>query len=92
MTRRAKAETPSLLAGKKAAVSIERNGLSIRVDDVDAAVAGLVAADLLAAFRLLAQQFPELIQELQPIGGYSPLDVSADDWSEEGRRKRTGFR
>lgn len=86
-TRKAK----SLLAGKKATVCLERNGLSIRVDDVPAETAGLVAADLLAAFRLLRGTYAELIQELQPVGGYAPLDVTDDDWQEDGRTRRTGF-
>lgn len=91
MARR-KPPAPSLLAGKKATVSIERNGLSIRVDDVDADVAGLVAADLLAAMRLLRTKYPELIQELQPVGGYSPVEVTDDDWAEDGSRpRRAGF-
>jgi hypothetical protein len=89
MTARRKKE-PSLLAGRKATVVMERNGLSIRVDDVEADKAGLVAADLLMAFRLLRSKFPELIAELQPVGGGYPLDVTDDDWSEEG--KRAGFR
>lgn len=89
---RARKPAPSLLAGKKATVCLERNGLSIRVDDVDADVAGLVAADLLAAMRLLKAKYPELIQELQPVGGYSPVEVVDDDWSEEGGRpRRAGF-
>ncbi len=89
MTRRKR--EPSLLAGKKAVVLLERNGLSIRVDDVDADTAGLVAADLLMAFRLLRQKYPELIQELQSVGGGYPLDVTDDDWSDDGT-KRAGFK
>lgn len=90
MTARKKKD-PSLLAGKKAVVCLERNGLSIRVDDVEADTAGLVAADLLMAFRLLRAKYPELITELQPVGGGYPVEVTDDDWSDEGR-KRTGFR
>jgi hypothetical protein len=85
-----KKREPSLLAGKKAVVCLERNGLSIRVDDVEADVAGLVAADLLMAFRLLRAKYPELITELQSVGGGYPLDVRDDDWAEEGRR--AGFK
>lgn len=88
MTR--KKREPSLLAGKKAVVLLERNGLSIRVDDVDADTAGLVAADLLMAFRLLRSKYPELIQELQPVGGGYPIEVVDDDWAEDG--KRAGFK
>lgn len=89
MTTRKKKD-PSLLAGKKAVVCLERNGLSIRVDDVDAASAGLVAADLLQAFRLLREKYPELIAELQPVGGGYPVEVRDDDWQDDSRR--TGFR
>ncbi len=88
MTARKKRE-PSLLAGKKAVVCLERNGLSIRVDDVEADKAGLVAADLLMAYRLLRQSFPELIAELQPVGGGYPLEVTEDGWADDG--KRAGF-
>lgn len=89
MTTR-KRKSPSLLAGKKATVAIERNGLTIRVDDVEADKAGLVAADLLMAVRLLRSTYPELIQELQPVGGGYPVEVTDDDWSDDG--KRAGFR
>jgi hypothetical protein len=81
-----KKREPSLLAGKKAVVCLERNGLSIRVDDVEADKAGLVAADLLMAYRLLRKSFPELITELQPVGGGYPMEVTEDGWAEEGRR------
>ena len=89
MTTR-KRKAPSLLATRKATVAMERNGLTIRVDDVEADKAGLVAADLLMAFRLLRAKYPELIQELQPVGGGYPVDVVDDDWAEDG--KRAGFR
>jgi hypothetical protein len=90
MTARKKKE-PSLLAGKKATVFLERNGLTIRVDDVEADKAGLVAADLLMAFRLLRAKYPELIQELQSVGGGYPLEVVDDEWAEDGV-KRAGFK
>jgi hypothetical protein len=79
-----------MLAEKKATVYLERNGLTIRVDDVQADQAGLVAADLLMAFRLLRRKFPELISELQPVAGGYPVEVTDDDWSDDG--KRAGFR
>ena len=88
MPRKRKA---SLLDGKKATVYLERNGLTIRVDDVPAETAGLVAADMLEAVRVLTANYPELIAELQPVAGYAPLDTREDEWAEEGRR-RTGFR
>jgi hypothetical protein len=85
MTARKKKD-PSLLAGKKAVVCLERNGLSIRVDDVEADKAGLVAADLLMAYRVLRKTFPELIHELIPVGGGNPVEVTDDDWSDDGHR------
>lgn len=86
-----KRKQASLLEGKKATVYLERNGLTIRVDDVPAETAGLVAADMLEAVRLLTKQYPELIAELQPVAGYAPLETGDDDWQDDGRR-RTGFR
>lgn len=92
MSPRKKTPDPSLLKGRKATVCLERNGLSIRVDDVDADTAGLVAADLLAVYRLLTKTYPELIQEMQPVGGYTPVSVTDDDWQDDGRAPRAGFR
>jgi hypothetical protein len=90
VTTRRKKPSPSLLEGKKATVFMERNGLTIRVDDVDADKAGLVAADLLMAFRLLRTNFPELIDILPPVEGGYPIDVRDDEWAEEGHR--AGFK
>ena len=89
-TRKRKSAGPSLLGGKRATVYLERNGLTIRVDDVEADKAGLVAADLLMAFRLLRDKFPELIAELQSVPGGYPVSVTDDDWSDDGK-KRAGF-
>lgn len=80
----------SPLTGKTASVHLERNGLSIRIDDVPAAEAACVAFDLLEAMRLMTRFAPELVPDLNPVGGYSPLDTSADDWQQDDRR--AGFR
>lgn len=90
MTRKRKVE-PSLLDGKKATVYLERNGLTIRVDDVPAETAGLVAADMLEAIRVLTTKYPELVSGPDTVPGGYPTSVTEDEWSEDGRR-RTGFR
>lgn len=84
-------KAPGSLDGKKASVCVERVGLTIRVDDVPANEAGLVAADILRAVRELTKHFPELVPELQPVPGGSPVEMPDDYW-EEGRGRRVGFR
>lgn len=91
MTARKKKPEPSLLAGKNATVFMERCGLTIRVDDVQADQAGLVAADLLMAFRLLRKSFDELTECLPDVGGGTPIPFVDDEWAEDGRGKRAGF-
>jgi hypothetical protein len=86
-----KRKVPSLLDGKKATVYLERNGLTIRVDDVPAETAGLVAADMLEAVRVLTTKYPELVTGPDTVPGGYPTPVTDDEWSEDGRR-RTGFR
>lgn len=81
MKRRAR----STLAGKKATVCLERNGASIRVDDVPASQAAAVLADMLQAYRALTEHFPELVQDLAPVPGGVPVDV-VDEWAEESHR------
>lgn len=80
----------SPVAGKKASVYLERNGLSIRIDDVDASECACVAFDLLLAMRTLTRAYGELVPELGTVGGYHALDTSDHD-DYEGRR-RAGFR
>lgn len=83
-----KPKTP--LTGKTATVQIERNGLSIRIDDVDASECAVVAYDLLLAMRLLRRSYGELTPDLNPVPGGTPLEISEDDWGDDDRR-RAGF-
>ena len=76
---------------RKASVYIERAGLSVRIDDVAPDDVAEVAAELLEAFRLLRQVYPEVIADLGTVGGGTPIEVVDDDWSDEGRG-RVGFR
>ena len=82
---------PSPLIDKKASIYIERNGLSIRIDDVAASDAGVVAFDLLQAMRLLQRTHGELVPDLGTVGGYHALSTIEDDWADDGRR-RAGFK
>jgi len=80
------------LAGRKATVCVERNGAFIRVDEVPADEAGVVLADILESFRALARKYPELILDLGSVPGGSPIDVTEDEWADEGRgKRRVGF-
>lgn len=74
-----------------ASVYIERAGLSVRIDNVATDDVAEVAAELLEAFRLLRQAYPEVIADLGSVGGGTPIDVGEDDWAEDGRG-RVGFR
>lgn len=78
----------SALAGKRACVSVERNGCSVRLEDVPASDAAAVLADLLEAFRALSEHYEELIVDLQPVPGGAPVDGDA---SEFGAKRRVGF-
>ena len=78
----------SALTDRKASVILERNGACIRVDDVPAAEAGLVLADMLEVFRLLQVKYPELVRDLEAIGGGPPIDVIDDDYADQSKRKR----
>jgi hypothetical protein len=79
----------SPLAGLKASVILERAGACVRVDDVPACEAFSVLAELLGAMRVAASVCPELVVELSPVAGYSPLDVNTDDI---GAKRKMGFR
>lgn len=79
------------LTGRKATVCVERNGASIRVDDVNAVDAAAVLADMLMAFRRLTEEFPELVIDLGSVPGGAPLQYE-DDWSWDQDRKRVGFK
>ena len=78
----------SPLADKRAVVRVERMGACIEVHDVDARQAAAVLADMLSAFRALTREFPELVQDLTPVPGGSPVDADA---SEFGAKRRVGF-
>ncbi len=73
---------------RKASVILERNGACIRIDDVPANQAGIVLGDMLKTFRLLEKKFPELIRELDAVNGGTPVDVTDDDYAEQGQQKR----
>jgi hypothetical protein len=93
LTRQAKmaAKKRSALTGRKSCIVVERAGASIRVDDVPAKDAALVVAEILAGFRAISKKYPEVIPDLEPVGGSTcATDVRDDDWAEEGR-KRVGF-
>ena len=81
------------LGGLKASVILERSGACVRLDDVPAADAFTVLAGLLDAMRVAQAAYPELIAELSPVAGYSPLEVRDDEYAEQGRiPRRVGFR
>lgn len=87
MTRRAK-DT------RKATVYVERNGACIRVDDVPLADAPDALTEILDAFRVIAKKYPEVIPDLEPVGGGAAIDVTEDDWAESKtpKKRRLGFR
>jgi hypothetical protein len=78
------------LAGRTASVEVSRNGATIRLDDVPADQAGTVLGDLLTAFRILTKKHPELIVQLDAIGGGGALEVNDGD-EYETKEKRVGF-
>lgn len=88
MPRAKRPAPPSPLTGLKAKVMIERNGATVCVEDVEARDAFTVLAELLEAMRVATKHYPELTQELQPVGGGSIEYTDEDDW--EGRR--VGFK
>lgn len=86
-----RAQSPKrYLTGKKAVVIVERCGAMIRVDDVPATEAGVVLADMLETFRVLAKHYPELVVDLGAINGGTPVDV--DDGDADLESHRVGFR
>lgn len=80
----------SALAGKKATVYVERNGAGIRIEDVPASQAATVLADMLEAMRALSAHYDELVVDLPPVPGGSPVEYT-DDWSGDSRKRRVGF-
>lgn len=93
MATRKKKPSKVALIGRKASVAVERNGACISMSDVPAEQAGTVLGDLLKAFRLLSRDYPELIQQLDAIGGGSTTFVPDEYADDEGkaREKRVGF-
>lgn len=77
----------SPLDGLTASVIIDRGEGCVRVDGVKASDAFAVLGELLEAMRLMATRYPELTRELQPVAGYSPLEVNTDDIG----ARRAGF-
>lgn len=70
-------------------VSVNRNGAEISAT-VEWGHAPAVLKALLDVFRETTKEYPELITELQPVGG--GWTSYADDWSGCDRaRKRVGF-
>jgi hypothetical protein len=79
----------SALTGKRATVWIERNGAGIRIEDVPASQAASVLADILEAMRALATHYDELVADLNPVPGGTPVDGDASDFG--ARKRRVGF-
>lgn len=79
------------LDGRKARVCVERQGLSIVVDDVNAVESGIVAAELLNVFRRLGRGYPELREFPETVHGGSPVEVPDEDEYVEERKRRVGF-
>jgi hypothetical protein len=84
------AAEPSPISGKKATVILERGPIAIRIDDLDATEVFTIAAELLAGCRLLSKLYPEVLPILEAVPGGTPVEVTDDDWSDEGRG-RVGF-
>lgn len=71
----------------KVTVHFERDGLSMRVDDVALAETAEVAADLIEAFRLVRQAYGEVRAAPVSLGGYDgATQFVDDDWAEDSRR------
>lgn len=81
MTRR---KVTTALAHKKATVGIQRNGLTIEVQDVQAEDAGLVARELLEVVRTLVKMgYEEVILDAGSFHGH-PMDQLEEVDGEDG--------
>ena len=70
----------TVLAHKKAAVSVHVNGVSIEVGDVPAEDSGLAVKELLDVFRTLRRLgYDELIQDAGGVHGGAFGDIPEDD-------------
>ncbi len=85
---KSKAASPNPLVGLKAKVAIERNGASIEISDVEAKDAFSVLVELLDGMRLAVKVYPELIPDLEPVGGSCVPYSDHEDFD----GKRLGFR
>lgn len=80
------------LIGKKATVSLHRNGLSISIDDVPAIHAATVAGTLLlVARKMAAGGFEEMVQDAGTFHAGSLGEVPDDDADTETRKRPIGF-
>jgi hypothetical protein len=81
------------LEGKRATVYVERAGACIKIDDVPASLAGVALWQILRTFRELGRTHPELREGPDVVPGGVPIDVSEDEWADEGsvRPRRVGF-
>lgn len=94
-----KKKPATVLAHKKATVTLHRNGLTLEVADVPAESAGLAASELLNVVRLLVQSgFEELIPDAgsahaSPAGDFEDDDVIEPAVSDPPtmKRRRVGF-
>jgi hypothetical protein len=95
----ARKKVASVLAHKKAAVGLHRNGLSIDVQDVPAEDVGLVAKELLDVLRTLqAAGYDELTMDagsLHSSGHDQTEEPDGEEWVEPAHaardRPRLGF-
>jgi hypothetical protein len=80
MTRRKRTTTPTVLAHKKANVSLHRNGLSIEVGEVAAEDAGLAAKELLDVMRTLVRMgYDELLVDAGSLHGGALGEMPEED-------------
>lgn len=84
-----KKAAPNPLDGLTAEVSIERNGAKIAVGCVPAKMAFNVLVELLEGMRVAVKVYPELIPDLEPVGGSC---VPYSDHEDFDGGKRLGFR
>jgi len=80
MTRRKRATTPTVLAHKKASVSLHRNGLSIEVGEIAAEDSGLAAKELLDVMRTLVRMgYDELLVDAGSLHGGALGEMPDED-------------
>lgn len=67
------------LAGKRASVSLHRNGLTIEVGDIPVSDAALVGGALLDAMRGLTKVYAELTVDMGTVGAGTGIEVPDED-------------